>query len=271
MTICSSEAVVLRHLDYGEADRIVTFFSREYGLLRGFARQARKSRRRFGAALEPYARITLRWQHRRSGDLVFLQESELLDLRSGLRHHIEALALAAYGCELVEGLLGETQAQPDVYGLLSAFLDHLGRHGGSLAARLLYELRLLSLAGYEPHLLHCACCGAALPAAQVAFSAARGGSLCLACADATAGPRLSLPSLGSLARILRAPPTLFEGVRLSVQTLREGGALTRSALQQHLCRPPRSLAFLEQVLPPDDRHAAGFSQAQRRVFPRQTG
>jgi len=137
MDICRSEAVVLRHLDYGEAHRIVTFFSREYGLVRGFARQARKSRRRFGAALEPFARVTLHWQNRRNGDLVSLQEAELLDLRGGLRHDIETLALAAYGCELVEGLLGERQPQPEVYGLLDAFLDHLSGRGGSPTARLL--------------------------------------------------------------------------------------------------------------------------------------
>lgn len=155
----SSDAVILHHLDYGEADRIVTFFSLESGLVKGFARQARKSRKRFGAALEPFSTVHVRWQTQRGGDLVTIQEADLIDLRSGLRHDLMALALAAYGCELIENLLGEIGPQAEAYHLLSAFLNHVHHHGGSPDARLIVELRMLYLAGYEPHLLHCSRCG----------------------------------------------------------------------------------------------------------------
>jgi len=244
----SSEAIILHHLDYKEADRIITCFSLEQGLIKGFAHNARKSRKRFGTALEPFSRVRLGWTRKAGGDMVSLQEAELIDLRSGLRKDVGALALAAYGCELVEGLLGEEQPQADVFDLLQAFLDHLAKNGLSLEARLLFELRLLTLVGYAPHFLHCAACNAALDGEQAAFSASAGGCLCEGCAPPNIPLWVSVMTFGTLARSLQAPLTLFEGFRFSERTLNEGGAVLADALRQHLNRPPKSLAFMEQML-----------------------
>ena len=98
--ICLSQAIILHHTDYGEADRIVTFLTPDQGRLKGFARAARKSRKRFGAALEPFAEVQLHWAARSSGDLVSLRDAELVTLRSGLHSDLETLTLAGYGCEL---------------------------------------------------------------------------------------------------------------------------------------------------------------------------
>ena len=99
-----SQAIILHHTDDGEADRIVSFLTPEHGRLKGFARAARKSRKRFGAALEPCAEVLLHWTARGSGDLVSLRDAELVDLHSGLRRDLETLTLAGYGCELAEVL-----------------------------------------------------------------------------------------------------------------------------------------------------------------------
>ena len=246
MKLFDSDAIILRHLDYGEADRIVTFFSAEYGVTKGFARSARKSRRRFGAALEPFAQVRLHWSLPRSGDLVSLREAELLDLRAGLRSDLLALTLAGYGCELSEALLGDHPGQEQGFALLTAYLDHLAAGGAGAEARLLFELRLLEVAGYVPHLLHCADCGAALPEGRTEFDAARGGSLCPACGPGAVA--VELLTIGTLARLLRGPLTAFAGVRLSPRTLAEGESLLGNALQEHLAKPLRSLALLSELL-----------------------
>jgi DNA repair protein RecO (recombination protein O) len=248
MNIFSSEATILHHLDFGEADRIVTFYTPEQGKLKGFARGARKSRRRFGASLEPFSRVRMFWTPARTGGLLNLREAELLDLRLGLRSDLAAVALAAYGGELVEEVFGEGPGHAEVYDLLQAFLDHLARYGAVPEARLLLELRILHLAGYVPHLLHCSTCGETLRETETAFDINQGGSLCLECAPAGVGLRLSLPTMGSLARSLLTPTTLFEGFRLSPRTLQEGEALLAAALRPHLSRTPRSLIFLQQVM-----------------------
>jgi DNA repair protein RecO (recombination protein O) len=245
------DAIVLRHLDYGEADRIVTFFTPRHGRLKGFARGARKSRKRFGPALEPFAQVRLSWSPPRSGDLAALKEAELVDLRAGLRADLVAVALAGYGCELLEALLGDGPEHPRAFDLLRAFLDHLAARGGSAEARLLFELRLLAEAGYSPHLLHCSACGGKLAGGETAFDIHRGGSLCPACAGGRAPLRIDLLTLGTLARCLRAPVVLFDGVRLSPRTLSEGRALLAASLEQHLHRPLKSLSFLERMLAAD--------------------
>ncbi|BCA78892.1 DNA repair protein RecO [Desulfuromonas sp. AOP6] len=247
MQILRSEAIILRHVDYGEADRIVTFYTPELGLLKGFARSARRSRKRFGPALEPFAQVMMHWSPPGRGQLLSLKEAELLDLHAGLRTDLLALALAGYGCELVEELQGEESGHPRVYGLLRAFLGHLATSGGSPEARLLFELRLLELAGYIPHLLHCSECMETLRTETVYFEAARGGSLCALCEGGRGSLKVSLLTLGTLSRILRAPLESFEGYRLSEHTLVQAEAMLTSAIGPHLHHRLKSLVFLQQV------------------------
>lgn len=245
-----SDAIVLRHLDYGEADRIVTLLTPDHGRLKGFARGARKSRKRFGPALEPFARVRLHWSRPASGELVTLREAELVDLREGLRRNLEAFALAAYGCELLDELLGAGHEGAAAFDLLEAFLAHLCTGAPVRDARLLFELRLLRLAGYIPHLLHCSDCGGPLSGPAVVFSAERGGSLCSGCSAGGGPVQVDLLTLGTLARCLRSPLEQFAGVRFGAATLAQGQVLLAAALQPHLLRPLKSLPFLEQLLVP---------------------
>ncbi len=242
-----SDAIILRHIDYGESDRIVTFFTREHGRRKGFARGARKSRKRYGPGLELFAQVRMHWTPPRSGELLSLREVELVDLRTGLRNDLEAMALAGYGCELVEELIGEDPGHPETYDLLRAFLDHLAGKGGTPESRMLFELRLLNHVGYVPHFLHCSECDNDLPAADVSFDAARGGSLCENCASAGVGLRLARMTLGSLSKILHSPEDNFADIHLSPQTLDEGGEAIFSAIKTQLHRPLRSLSFLETL------------------------
>jgi DNA repair protein RecO (recombination protein O) len=180
---------------------------------------------------------------------VTLKEAELLDLRVGLRADLPAIAMAGYACELIEALFAEAEAQDQVYGLLRALLDHLAACGGTPLARLLFELRLLNLSGYIPHLLHCACCFGGLPGPEVQFAAEQGGSLCPACAGAKRSVAVSLLTVGSVSRILRGPLDVFAEIRLSPQTLAEGARLVADTLRCHLSRPLRSAVFLGQIMP----------------------
>lgn len=244
MPLTISSAIVLRHVDYGEADRIVTVLTPDHGRLKGFARGARKSRRRFGPALEPFAEVHLHWAPRAGGELVSVREAELVSLRTGLRRDLETLALAGYGCELTEALYDEAVGFAEAFGLLRAFLDHLDAEGASGEARLLLELRLLTLAGIVPHLQHCSECLGALPDGPIGFSAARGGSLCPACGGEAAALKVDRLTLGSLGRLLQTPAQRFAGIRLTPRTLQEGSALLADALRGHLARPLKSAEFL---------------------------
>jgi DNA repair protein RecO (recombination protein O) len=246
-----SQAIILHHTDYGEADRIVTFLTPDHGRLKGFARAARKSRKRFGAALETFAEVQLHWVARGSGGLVSLRDAELVSLRSGLRRDLETLTLASYGCELTEALFDDSGIGVEVFQLLQAFLDHLDSAGYSVEARLLLEVRMLSLAGYVPHLQHCAACFGPLPNGPVSFSAAADGSLCPNCDGGRISLKIDRMTLGTFGRILLTPLTSFADFKLSARSRLEGQALLQDALNCHLHRPLKSLEFLDRFSPKD--------------------
>ncbi len=236
------DALILRHVDYGEADRIVSLLTAEFGLQRGFAKSARNSRKRFGPALEPFSQVVVHWRTGR-GRLWSLQEVELLNSRSGLRADFARLALACYAVELVESLVEEGESHPQIYELLCSFLDSLEQGSDAGSVRLLFELRLVYLLGYIPHLLHCSECLRIFSDEPVRFDPARGGSLCLQCA-AGAGFEVGLGTIGSLARSLNVNHREFQGFKFGERTLDEGGRMLAQVLKTVLPRPLRSVKFL---------------------------
>ena len=237
------EALILRHIDYGESDRIVSLLTAEAGLQKGFAKAARKSRKRFGSSLEPFSQVIAHWRAGR-GSLWLLQETELLNARTGLRTDLSRLALASYGVELVELLVEEAQPHPLVFELLCHFLDYLAQDGDVAVARLLFELRLVYLLGYIPHLLHCSECLKIFVAEPIRFDAARGGSLCLACAGSS-GLSVDLKTVGSLARTLNVNHRQFSGFKFGETTRHEAGRMLSQVLSLVLPREPKSLKFLQ--------------------------
>ena len=239
------EALVLRHLDYAEADRIVSFFTADAGLQKGYARAARKSRKRFGPSLEPFSQVIVHWQAGK-GALWSLQETELLNSRTGLRTDLHRLALASYGVELVELLVEEAEPHPLIFELLCHFLDYLDQGGDLEVARLLFELRLVYLLGYIPHLLHCSECLKIFSAEPVRFDATRGGSLCLKCSGSS-GLSVDLKTIGSLARSLNVSHRQFSGFKFSEITQQDAGRMLAQVLAQVLPREPKSLKFLQQI------------------------
>ncbi|MCF6265201.1 MAG: DNA repair protein RecO [Desulfuromusa sp.] len=239
------EAVVLRHTNYGESDIILTLFTAEYGLQKAFAKAARKSRKRFGAVLDPFTQAVFQWKKGR-GAFWLLLDAELISSRFGLRSDLQRLALASYGVELIDLLLEEGESYQLIYQLLCSFLDYLEQGGDESTARLLFELRLIYLLGYMPHLLHCSDCLKIFENELIRFDAIRGGSLCLDCAR-SAGIPVKLGTIGSLARSLKVSHQQFDGFSFGQITLQGAGLILGQVLQQILPREPKSLKFLSQL------------------------
>lgn len=245
------EAIILRCTDYGEADRIVTLLTRDHGICGAFARNARNSRRRFGGALHPFSRLRITWQARRRGGLPQLAEVDLLDGAHGLMANLDGMALAAYGCELVMALWPEGQPIPEVFDLLQAFLPAASSLHDGETTRLLLELRLLDMAGLLPHIGHCAECWAGLGAGDYRFDTRRGGTLCPVCAGGhQGGVVVDSRTLGSLVRLLRVDPLVFDGIRLGSLTIDQGGRLLQHCVEETVGRPLKSERFLASLKRP---------------------
>lgn len=180
-----TEAVVLRSLRFGEADRILHLFTRDQGRCGAIAKGARKTRSRFGARLEPFSHVEL-LLHRGRGELGTVAGAELVRSHQALALDPYRLAAGHVGLEAVLRLFIEHDANPQAFHALVRFLDLLDARVETPAGRaaldplaLSFQLKLLWLAGYLPHLACCSSCSHAGP--LVAFSPAAGGAVCADC------------------------------------------------------------------------------------------
>lgn len=234
-------AIVIGAMDYREADRIVTLFTLEHGKVRVIARGARKSRRRFAASLELFARI--RAAMKLSEGLSTLLEADLETVYPGIRKELGRIALAGYACELVDQFLPDGLPNPRLFRLLATLLDHLDRTAPDPSDRRFFEINLLNILGYRPPIDACPGCGIDLAAAGGLFAGGGHDILCPACAGG--GRVISAATIVDLRQSLRTGR--FGGGRFPGDLLAEAGDLLDRAIASHLHRPIKSLAFLREM------------------------
>lgn len=150
MQMAEAEAIVLRLTDYGEGDRIVTFFSLERGKLQGVARGAKRSKKRFAGALEPFAHLKL--QMHTGPSLPTLSSADIVSVFPGIRGDLTRIGCAAYACELVERLTPEEEASPRLFRLLYCYLERLDQAPAFPSDRRFFAVNLLKIMGYQPDL-----------------------------------------------------------------------------------------------------------------------
>jgi DNA repair protein RecO (recombination protein O) len=185
-----TEAVVLRSIRYGEADRVLHLYSATRGRIGAIAKGSRRPRSRFGGRLEPFFRLDL-VLHEGRGELATVTSAATVDGYPGLRSSGPALMAAARGCDVVLRLLDSGEANPAAYNLLCRYLALLdGEEAGDPrstcidgaagpATALAFRLKLALSAGFAPELASCARCGEA--DGIVGFSGAAGGVVCASC------------------------------------------------------------------------------------------
>jgi len=151
-------AFVLRVLDYGESDRIVTFYTEDFGKLKGIAKGAKRSRRRFANALEPFSCLEILFSRRGRDGLALIEDSTPICHYASLRADLERTLIASYLIDLTDQFTLEGKRQADIYRLLAGFLDLVAQGPALESLWRFFELRLLKLTGYEPVLDRCLAC-----------------------------------------------------------------------------------------------------------------
>ena len=159
-------AIILRTVKYGDADLIVTLFTRKKGRVSGMAKGAKNSRKRFGGVLEAGNLAELSFEEKPGKELLFLKEGTLLEPSAKWRTFLEGIAAAGFILELALKTLPEGHAFPQKFELLSAFLGQLEP---SNVKDLFFEFQLhwLRLSGWEPKLEQCEVCGLSFKPAGV--------------------------------------------------------------------------------------------------------
>lgn len=174
-----TEAVVLRSIRFGEADRVLHLYTAARGRIGAIAKGSRKPRSRFGGRLEPFFRLEM-VLHEGRGDLSTVTGVHTVNAYASLRASGPALGAAARGCDAVLRLLDSSEPNPAAYNLLCRYLSLLdSEDAAGLRTALAFRLKLALAAGFAPELNACARCGEA--DGLTAFSGAAGGVVCGAC------------------------------------------------------------------------------------------
>jgi DNA repair protein RecO (recombination protein O) len=242
MQTCNCEAVVLGTMDYREADKIVTLFTLEHGKLRGVARGAKKSVKRFGGALELFARLNLEISLKEG--LAQIYSADIVTVFPRIREELLKIGLASYVCELTDAMLPEGMCIPRFFRLLTAYLEQLDLSPATLSDRRFFELNFLNIIGYRPELEHCVVCAIELTGiARSNSSTAASGLMCGKCGR---GERpVSMATLILLRRTLRTGR--FGVINFSPAELEEAQVFIDWAIASHLQRPLKTLSFLRET------------------------
>jgi DNA repair protein RecO (recombination protein O) len=207
-----TEAIVLRSIRYGEADRILHLYTAKRGRVGAIAKGARRPKSRFGGRLEPFFRLDL-LLHEGRGELLTVTQAATVAGYPRLRASAATLTAGARACDAVLRLLDSAEPNPPAYNLLCRYLALLDDPGApeaaSLPTALSFRLKLTLAAGFAPELSSCARCGEADH--LTGFSGAAGGVVCASCEagsfsfsegahrfmiDAIAKPLAEAPSAG---------------------------------------------------------------------------
>ena len=226
MALKQSEAIVLRTYPLREADLLVTLFTRTEGKLKGVARSAKKSRRRFGGALEPLTCVRLQYEDRERQELARLDSCEIEE--SPLSSELDYARVVAleHVAETLDELLPDREANDPIFRLAISVLRQL--RGGSIWLPLTYfQLWLVRLVGFLPELTVCSHCGQSLNGGRAYYHALADGLMC-AQHKRHASSELTPESRAAAAQMFRQP---LEALAVEQWTSRQGTDLRRYLVQ----------------------------------------
>lgn len=244
MPLKESEAIVLRTYPYRESDLLVTLFTRVEGKLRGVARAAKKSRRRFGGALEPLTRVKLTYEDREGQELARLDSCEVLE--SPLTSEVSYPRAVALGhlAELLDELLPDREANDAVFRLTISVLGQL--RGNEFWLPLTYfDLWMACLMGYLPELSSCIVCGRVLNGSRAFFHVLTDGLMCaehkrLASAEMSAESR-------KLAAVMLHAPLGSVNARVSARSASDLRRFLLETLERHIEKKLVTRGMLDRI------------------------
>jgi DNA repair protein RecO (recombination protein O) len=233
----STEAVVLRSIRLGEADRVLHLYTAAHGRVGAVAKGVRKTMSRFGARLEPLSHVEL-VLHRGRGELETVTAAQLIRSHREAREDYYRFSVGTIGAEAMLRLFSEEEANERAFIAVTRFLDLLDRtpHTADRPTLdplgLAFQLKLLWLAGYLPHFSGCAECGAESEP-LVGYSPRAGGAVCARCAPATEALALSAEGIAGIEALLARPLAEAAELRLTERAQRDILLVVTASYEYH--------------------------------------
>ena len=252
MSRFSSPAILIRRLDYGDFDLIITFLTHQHGKMTAIAKSAKKSTKRFSGVLELFSLLDIVVSSSNRKGLPVLAEASFSSPLNHIRGNITKTAFASYWAELVNDTLEEGRQQVAVYQLLEYVLKALdtGEMPDEVLS-ILFQMRLLTLSGLCPNLNYCCTCHtdmADVSQFKINIDMAKGGVICEHCSPYSSGQRcLSKGTIKQLQWLNTCELHKAGRVRFSPPAMRESLAFLEAFVPYHLGREPKSLKFLRRL------------------------
>jgi DNA repair protein RecO (recombination protein O) len=246
MSRLTTPAIVLRTVDYGDADRVVTLFTREVGKLSALARGARKSVKRFGAALGLFGIGEAILIDKPNAELATLERFDGARGFPALMTDVAKVAHGSYACEVVRELIPPRQPEPQIFELLVGFLSALEARSARAETLRIFELSLLDALGLRPQIDACVGCGSVdLGGPGDVLDVRRGGVVCAHChghgralSDEVRRALVDAQGLGlDDAAAWTLSPAVNAGCREALSTI----------ILDHVGRPLKSLEFIAKL------------------------
>ena len=242
--IVKTEGIVLKSFDFRETSRIATFFTRDQGKVKGVLKGIRKDPRKFASSVEKFSLNDIVYYQYRNSDIHLVSHCDMKDFYQGLRQDLERMTAASYAAELIDTLMPSEETNAQIYDLMQAFLKSLQATPDVSKLVQTFQIKILSLSGFKPHLETCVSCYKSVVDAP-RFSLRLGGLLCGVCHD-TAGEATPI-SLGAVASILHIQKNNWDAaLRLGMAPFikKELKYVLNHFLVFHLERHLRSTRFL---------------------------
>lgn len=241
-----AEGLVLKNIPFGEADLLVTLYTRETGKVRAVAKGARRTSSKLVGHFEPLTVTRLSLARGRNLDVV--NQVEVLDNFARLKSDLSSVARGLYVAELVDGFGPESSANPAMYDLAIEALQAVSRDPGWDLPLRCFELHLLRVSGFMPELFHCVECRNPLTPDSHRFSPDAGGTMCLTCTPPGVQVRpLSLRALKVLRLLHHHRVTELPHLQMNELLAQELKSLLGSAIDYWLDKEIRSNSFIDHL------------------------
>ncbi len=241
-----TEAIILRIRDFGESDCIITAFSSLHGTLKGIAKGARRSSKRFVNSLNIFSHVNLEFRERRSGDLVWLDSSELIDGFPGIRSNYTQLSRASYTVELTETLFPLNVPSQGMFYLLIWALGAISDGRDPARTMIVFQARALSIGGFSINTSRCGLCGRVYKGeGRALFHPPSGSIACMACKRETAHtPGMSARAVHALTRLQSHEALANEALVLDEEILTELRKVLAAHIEHCIGKRLRSAQYL---------------------------
>ena len=241
------DAVVLRHSDYGEADRLLTLYTRQLGKTRAIAKGARKIASRKAGHIEPFTHVRL--QLAKGRDTLIVTQADTVDAYLPLRDDLILTSQASYVLELLDRFTYEDETENSaIFRLLTDTLSRLASQLDPWLVIRYYEIRLLDHLGFRPQLFECANCGREVKPEDQFFSFSAGGVICLRCGQGLRHlHNVSVETLKYLRHFQRSSYAEASRARPSPEVQKEAESLMQGYFTYLLERELNTPGFLKKI------------------------